>query len=228
MPTPFESLPALAGYTDSPNENPLSNGGRWVSIDPSLAGLKREGGSIVPIPRGVDDWSGESLWVPQFYTDAAFSWRCTNFSFGGPIYMKLRATSDGLNSYYRGAYDGVGSNNWNIWKKIDGGSEELLGNAGVVSDGMRVNDRIGFSSLGNALALWYLPRVSLTVPRAVNSPDWQVMVSVTDDDLASGYFTLGLSGTETEVLEGYGSGVFGPELGPASPSFNVHIRTTNA
>ena len=224
MSTPFDLQPILV--PDSPNENPLSNGGKWSSIT-GESPLERIGGFMV---WSHDQVGGEMLWNPQTWTDASICAVCNNFSFGGPAAFKLRADSTGLSTYYKGQFSGT--QDWEIYKRVNGGAETLIGSNTSSGNGLRTNDRIGFAVIGSTISLWWQARASLTVPSVITD-NWTDMISVTDTDIAdAGYLTVGLVGSETEIFGMRGGSLFainpgggGTGFGPGSPTFNVAIRT---
>jgi hypothetical protein len=220
MSTPFDGQPLL--IPDTPDENPLSNGGRFTRIVSAGPGLRREGGHIVPINDGAI-WTGEALWNPVFFKNGSICWIVNNISAGGPIRIKLRASADGLTTYYEGSFAGAAS--WAIKKRVDGGSESTIDSTGA-GPSLTTFDRIGFVTVDDGIELWH--QTHLAGPAVSPLPDnWTQIVAVTDSDIPGpGYTTLGLGGSETELYGGFGGGLFpiGAEVGARSPSFQVDLR----
>lgn len=229
MSTPFDGQPIL--IADSPDESPLSNGGKFTNLPVGIA-LRRFAGKIVPINDGAI-WLGESLWNPERFTDISMCWIVNNYSFGGPIAIKFRADATGLDTFYEGRVSGAGGGTWEIWKRVSGGTETLVGGGSGGPSPVQAFDRIGFAAIGTALTLWYQARISSPLGPQALPDNWVTVVSATDSDITDpGYMTLRLGGSETEVYQGNGGALFpfppgngGGNVGPRIPSFNVSIRT---
>lgn len=228
MTTPFSTLPTLAGYADTPDENPLSNGGKFVQLEGD-GSLRRISGEIQPQAEGD---LHHSIWIPQFYTDFAITWVLGDIS-GFELDLRVRASADGTTSYYEGHVDngapGVG--NYELLKRVGGGSTSSLATDAAGPD-PETFDRIGIAVIGTSLELWHQAHTG-----DVGDPDygptalsddlsWTQVLTATDSDLASGYFVLGLGGLTAAVFQASGSGVF-PGSGDTdtrSGSLAVDIR----
>ena len=210
MSTPFDSQVPLPGYADTPNEDPLSNGGRWTQLATLPQWLYRVTGEIQPTPSGSFT-AGESLWNPETWTDSSVCWRCSNLQFGGPIAAKLRASADGASGYYKGEFKIVsGTLTWTVYKRVGGGSETVLASDVTSVPTVQTNDRFGFSVIGTEIIVWHQARVDPATPSPINA-GWTPVITVTDTALPGpGYMTL--------VVGGLGSGFFAPYGGPLFPT----------
>lgn len=217
MATPFDTSPIVV--PDTPDQDPLSDGGRWLSLNGSS--LRRINGYISTEPGPVD---ARMAWIDASFTDASVCFVFNNNPVGYILDLFLRATLDGLN-YYRAEIIGPGSN-WTLYKRVGGGTETELASAAGAN--LVAFDRFGFAAIGTAISAW--AQAGTGTGTSPLSTGWTEIVSATDSSLTDGYFGIGGASAELEIYQGRGSSLFpigdggGGDVAPATPYFDVNIR----
>ena len=189
MSTPFDT--ATIVIPSGPDENPLSDGGNWVSV--SGPPLKRVAGKIEVDASGT---YGEMRWTPDVFADGSIAWVFRdNPALNHMIVIRARAAAD-LTSYVLFQFNPAGPNVYIA--TFAGGTTTTVAISSTVP-GLTVGDRLGAAFEADQLSFWHQACASVGVPAAITD-NWTEMVSGTSTAvLDPGYTTLGLGALECSV-----------------------------